>query len=425
MSTPNQTTPASTPNALPNAKSPSVDAFFTPALAHAKAQDALRGLHTLTPTETPLVYTSACGKRLHHFSSNDYLGLSQHVQLKQASQAAIEAYGTGINSSRLVGGQHPLHDALESAVAQWKQTQTSVVFSSGFQANLSVIHALCRQGYVLSDKLNHASLVDGCRLATTEGATWQRYRHLDYDDLETRLKKIRSRDAHAPIWLISDTLFSMDGDALDLPTWCGLANEYGAFTYVDEAHAAGVYGKFQRSGLVEEAGGACSVDVHMGTFSKALGGFGAYVGCSHVLRQMLINHARGLIYTTSLPPAVLAGNMASVQLVQTNATPTEALHRNIAYAQSVLKAFPALEALQVPRSSSHIMPFTVGGNAVAIQLEQRMWEAGYLLKAIRPPTVPLGQARLRLSLSAGHEASNILGCLQALNEAVLSIGSDL
>jgi 8-amino-7-oxononanoate synthase len=241
---------------------------------------------------------------------------------------------------------------------------------------------------------------------------------LDYADLEARLKKIRSTDAHCPIWIISDTLFSMDGDVLDLATWCDLANRYGAFTYVDEAHAAGVYGKARRSGLVEEAELCNQIDIHMGTFSKALGGFGAYVGCSDIVRQTLINQARGLIYTTSLPPAVLAGNLASVQLLLGDARPTQALHDNSAYFHHVLKDFPALDTLQIPQSASQIIPFTVGDNALALQLEAAMYEAGFLLKAIRPPTVPQGQARLRLSLSAGHTRENIAGCLHALNEAV-------
>ncbi len=420
MNTPKPTKNASKPT-VRNAKPSRLDDLLAPALAEAQTHHALRRLHTLTPTATPFLVKDLQGKHLHHFSSNDYLYLSQHPDLKQASQEAIEAYGTGINSSRLVSGQHPLHDALETAVAEWKQTETSLVFSSGFQANLSVIHALCRQGTILSDKLNHASLVDGCRLAASEGATWQRYRHLDYADLEARLKKIRATDAHSPIWLISDSLFSMDGDALDLATWCDLASRYGAFTYVDEAHAAGVYGKARRSGLVEEASLSKHIDIHMGTFSKALGGFGAYVGSSDIVKQTLINQARGLIYTTSLPPAVLAGNLASVQLLMKDERPTQALHDNIAYVHHVLKDFPALEALQVPQSASQIIPFTVGDNALALQLEAAMYEAGFLLKAIRPPTVPQGQARLRLSLSSGHEQENILGCLYALNEAVLRL----
>jgi 8-amino-7-oxononanoate synthase len=420
MNTPKPTKNASKPT-VEKANPSRLDDKLAPALAEAESHHALRRLHTLAPMATPFLVKDAQGKHLHHFSSNDYLYLSQHPDLKQASREAIEAYGTGINSSRLVSGQHPLHDVLETAVAQWKQTESSLVFSSGFQANLSVIHALCRHGTILSDKLNHASLVDGCRLAASEGATWQRYRHLDYADLEARLKKIRATDAHSPIWLISDTLFSMDGDTLDLATWCDLASRYGAFTYVDEAHAAGVYGKARRSGLVEDAELCNHVDIHMGTFSKALGGFGAYVGCSDIVKQTLINQARGLIYTTSLPPAVLAGNLASVQLLMRDERPTQALHDNIAYFHECLKDFPALVPLQVPQSASQIIPFTVGDNALALQLEAAMYEAGFLLKAIRPPTVPQGQARLRLSLSAGHEQENILGCLYALNEAVLRL----
>ena len=408
-------------NIVTNSNTSKLDTLLAPVLVDAKDRDALRQLHTLESTSSPLQVKDRDGHILHHFSSNDYLYLSQHPVLKHASQEALERYGTGINSSRLVSGQHPLHDALESAVAQWKGTEASLVLTSGFQANLTVIHTLCHRGFILSDKLNHASLVDGCRLAVSEGATWQRYRHLDYADLEARLKKIRSTDAHAPIWVMSDSLFSMDGDALDVTTWCDLAKHYGAFTYVDEAHAAGVYGKNRRSGLVEDAERPEGVDIHMGTFSKALGGFGAYVACSELVKQTLINQARGLIYTTSLPPAVLAGNLASVQLVQRDDRPTQDLHANIDYFHQCLKGYPDLGDLQMPKSLSQIIPFTVGDNARAVALEKAMYQAGFLLKAIRPPTVPQGQARLRLSLSAGHESSDIAKCLQALNEAVATL----
>lgn len=393
-----------------------LEAILEPTLARAHAFDAFRCLKAFQteniPSPSTLMLKDEAGRALHHFSSNDYLGFSQVDALKTASIEAIQHYGTGINSSRLVSGQHPLHEALENAVATWKGTPSALVFSSGFQANITVIQALCAHSVILSDKLNHASLVDGCRLAVATGAKWQRYRHLDYADLEARLKKIRLTDAHTPIWIISDTLFSMDGDALDLNSWCELAERYNAFTYVDEAHAAGVYGPTHRSGLVEAANLHSPVDIHMGTFSKALGGFGAYVACSSVVRNYLINQARGFIYTTSLPPAVLAGNLASLQLLQRDASYTQRLEQNLQYFQQTLHGHPRLVALQVPVSSSPIIPFTLADNATALAWEKALYEEGFLVKAIRPPTVP--QARLRVSLSAAHAPSAIAALVDAL-----------
>ncbi len=391
-----------------------LDASLKETLQHAEASHCLRSLQALDFQENSLLVHTEQGKTLHHFSSNDYLQLSQHPALKEASQTAIARYGTGINSSRLIAGEHPLHHALEVAVADWKQSETALIFSSGFQANISVIQALCSKGYILSDKLNHASLVDGCRLATLGGAKWQRYRHLDYQDLEDRLKKIRAVDAHAPIWLISDTLFSMDGDTLDVRRWSELANRYGAFTYVDEAHAAGIYGNKRRSGLVEASETPFPIHIHMGTFSKALGGFGAYVACSQAVRDTLINQARGFIYTTSLPPAVLAANREAVRLVQSEESPVSQLWDNIRLFQEGLRQHPQLSALQVPVSHSQIIPLMLKDNHRTLQAEAALKARGFLVKAVRPPTVPEGQARLRLSLSAGHQASVLKALLEVL-----------
>ena len=382
-----------------------LDARLKKRLQEAENSHNRRSLQTLDFQENSLLVQSADGQRLHHFSSNDYLQLSQHPALKTASQEATVRYGTGMNSSRLIAGQHPLHEALENAVASWKQSPSALIFNSGFQGNISVIQALCSKGYILSDKLNHASLVDGCRLAVQGGAKWQRYRHLDYDDLEKRLRNIRAIDAHTPIWLISDTLFSMDGDTLDVRTWSELADRYGALTYVDEAHAAGIYGAKRRSG----------------TFSKALGSFGAYVACSQAVRETLINQARGFIYTTSLPPAVLAANWEAVRLVQSDASPVSQLWDNIHFFQAMLEQHQGLRALQVPVSYSQIIPFILKDNDRALKAEAQLKDLGFLVKAVRPPTVPEGQARLRLSLSAGHQP-NVLKALGGALESLVKEG---
>jgi len=377
----------------------------------------LGGGETLWNVQEGLFLQQGNGQRLHHFSSNDYLNLSQHPRLKEVAIEAIHRYGTGINSSRLVAGEHLLHHALESKICEWKSSDASLCFSSGYQANITMLQALCdKNSIILMDKLNHASLVDGCRLS---GAQWFRYQHLDMPDLERRLKKLREKHGQGVlIWVVSDSLFSMDGDTLDVSAWCDVAERYGAYTYLDEAHAAGIYGNTKRSGLAEAHGCEHRIDVQMGTFSKALGSTGAYVACSQTLRDLFINTGRGFIYTTSLPPSVLAVNQAAIEVVMDDPTPTQTLWNQVQQAQRFLADHPTLQALQRPTSTSHIIPITIGSNERALDLAEALKESGYFVKAIRPPTVPPNQARLRISLSAGHTSAQIAGLFETLENNI-------
>lgn len=400
---------------------PSIDEaeVYAPVLEDLYAKQAFRALDIFTPLAmlngvSPKVKDEH-QRTLIQFSSNDYLGFSQHPTLLNVAQNAIQDWGVGVNSSRLVVGQHPLYRALEEELACWKKTEAALVFPTGFQANSTVLPALLTQNaIVLADKLNHASLVDGVRFS---GAKAYRYRHLDFEDLATRLKRIRATDAKTPIWLVSDTVFSMDGDVLDVAEWCNLAETYGCFTYADEAHATGVFG-VTRSGVVEASGCATRVNVQMGTFSKAMGSLGGYVACSRLLANVLVNRARGLVYTTALPPSVLAVNHASIHLLQQGATLTTALWRNIDFLKETLNQHPALRSVQSPPSQSQIISFLLGSNEHALSVAEAMRLQGFMVKAIRPPTVPEGQARIRLSLQAQHQFKDIKVALEVLDHHV-------
>jgi 8-amino-7-oxononanoate synthase len=355
----------------------------------------------------------------HSFSSNDYLGLSQHPAMMETVCEAVRKHGTGGVASRLVSGHTEAYQALESELAAWKGTEAALVFPTGYQANIALLQALIpRNAYVFADKLNHASLVDGLRLS---GATVVRYRHGDYDDLETRLKRARLQAPMAPFWLVSDSLFSMDGDLLHILRWCELAETYGASTFLDEAHACGVFGTHGR-GWADACGVSHRITVQMGTFSKALGSLGAYVAGSLTLKEYLCNTARGFIYTTALPPGVVAANLCAIRLLQDAPGIRASLWDNIHYFRACLvQNFPALQALQWPASESQIFSFLLQENERALHLANALFNAGFEVKAIRPPTVPPGQSRLRVCVTAAHTPEVLWQFCEAF-QAVLASG---
>jgi 8-amino-7-oxononanoate synthase len=317
-------------------------------------------------------------------------------------------------------GTLPLHEALEAAVAQFKGTEAALTFASGYQANVSVLQALVgKEALILADRLCHASLLDGCQLS---GARWQRYAHNDMEDLERKLAQARAADTARPIWLLSESVFSMDGDWPHLPTWVALAERYGAYTLLDEAHATGVLGP-QGKGLLAHYGIAPQrISVHMGTFSKALGSQGAYIAGPQVLIDTLINQARGFIYTTALAPAVAAANLAALQVLAQEPQHQEALQANVQWVHQQCLVHEGLRTLLPPSLQgpcallSPIIPLLLGENATALAWSQALAEQGLLLTAIRPPTVPQGQARLRLALSAMHTPSQLQQLVQALQQ---------
>lgn len=356
------------------------------------------------------------GQAAINFSSNDYLGLSHDPRLREATIEAVRDYGTGSGGSRLIGGTGPLVCELEEALARFKQTEAALVLNSGYQANVTLMQALLSsEDRVFCDKLNHASLMDGVLLS---GARWTRYKHLDLWHLEEKLKKA---PPEARKWIVTDSVFSMDGDYPDLKALVTLAERYGALTLVDEAHATGLFGA-RSGGLCEEQAVSNRVTLQMGTFSKALGGFGAYAAGSKVMIETLINKARGFIYSTALPPAVTGAALAAIELVQTDTTQKQRLWENVRFFESELQTAGLADRLSLPLGSP-IVPLVIGDSNQTLAVSRALLEAGYFVQGIRPPTVPPGTARLRIALSAAHTKEQLAGLVQALAHALDSPSS--
>ncbi|MBW7475146.1 8-amino-7-oxononanoate synthase [Paenibacillus oenotherae] len=332
------------------------------------------------------------GQELLDLSSNDYLGLAQHPAIIEAMRTALAADGAGSGASRLVTGNRPPYRKLEQALASWQGTDAALVAANGYMANTGVISALVGRGdAVFSDRLNHASIVDGITLSRADHA---RYRHNDLEHLRHLLDK--HRGARRKL-IVTDTIFSMDGDQALLPELVALKEQYGAMLMVDEAHSGGIYGT-RGEGLCHALGIQNDIDVHMGTFSKAFGVYGAYVSGSRTLIRWLINKARPFIYSTALPPAVVAGISQALQLVQTEHGRRQRL------LAAGLKFRSALQdaGFQVGEGNSPIVPVIIGDNGLALAFSAALQASGIAAVAIRPPTVPEGTARIRFSLSAAH-----------------------
>ncbi|MFA5104571.1 MAG: 8-amino-7-oxononanoate synthase [Candidatus Margulisiibacteriota bacterium] len=338
------------------------------------------------------------GKEYIDFSSNDYLGLSRHPEMIQAATQAAEKYGTGSGGSRLLSGDSELFHELEDSTAKFKGKEVSLVFNSGYQANIGIISSLLsKEDTVFFDRLCHASIVDGIMMS---GARFHRFKHNDTRQLEELLKKENTKK---PL-IITESVFSMDGDIAPLKELVKVKNKYGASLMVDEAHATGIFGK-NGSGIVEELGLSDEVELIMGTFSKALGSCGAYIACSKKIRQYLINSCRSFIYSTALPPAVVACNLRSMELVKKEPQRRKKLLENAEYFGGILaeKGFvtPGCGGFKT-RRYTQIIPLIMGENSRAISLSERLKASGIWALPIRYPTVPKGQARVRFSVNWGH-----------------------
>ena len=331
------------------------------------------------------------------FSSNDYLGLSRHPELIRRAQAFVARWGAGSGASRLVTGNLAPFAAIEDKLAKGKGAESALLFVSGFQANATMLPALLDartlggEPLVFADRNNHASLIHGCQAA---GVRQIRFRHNDLDHLALLLA--RHAGEGRPCVIVTETVFSMDGDRADVAALAALAEQYGAFLYLDEAHATGVLGA-TGFGLAQGlAGPRC---LAMGTFSKALGGFGAYAACSSRLRDYLINRCTGLIYATALPPAVLGAMDAALDLLP-------GLDRERARLAAHAERFRAAMAeadLDTGASSTQIVPLLLGDEESALALARNLEADGFLAVAIRPPTVPRGGSRIRFAFSALHQ----------------------
>lgn len=383
-------------------------AYYEAELARKAAEGQLRRCKVVDawPGEAGSV-VSVEGVQAVNFSSNDYLGLASDERLKRAAIDAIERYGTGSAASRLICGTSPLIAELETELARFKQTEAALVFNSGYQANVAILQAILRGGdFVFCDKLNHASLMDGCLLS---GASWARYRHLDLAHLEEKLQKAPTG---ARKWVVTDSVFSMDGDYPDLPRLVEIAERHGALVMVDEAHATGLYGA-KGSGLCEQLGIQNRVALQMGTFSKALGSSGAYVAGARVLIDWLVNQARGFIYSTAQSPAVMGASLAAVRLAQADLTLRERLWQNVFHMEALVREAGLGQRIPLPLRSP-VVPVLIGESAETLRVSQALLEAGYFVQGIRPPTVPPKTGRLRVALSAAHTSAQIEGLVQIL-----------
>lgn len=341
------------------------------------------------------------GRELIALGSNNYLGLATDPRLVAAAQAAAARYGTGSGASRLLGGALPLHRELEERLAAWKGCEDCVLFSSGYLANLGAITALCGRGdTIVSDRLNHASLIDGCRLS---GARVRIYPHADARACADAVAEAVAESAGGGgrVLIATDSVFSMDGDLAPLAELVALAERHGALLFLDEAHATGVLGGGR--GALAELGLSGRVGAVMGTCSKALGSLGGFVCGSRVLCDHLRNHARGFIFDTSLPAPVVAATLAALDVIERE---PERCARARALAVRLSRSLQAL-GYDAALPQAAIVPVLIGESEAAVRLSARLRELGVLALAVRPPTVPAGTARLRLCTMATHTDEHI------------------
>jgi 8-amino-7-oxononanoate synthase len=372
------------------------------------AKGLRRKLEPLESAQGPVVTVG--GRALVNLCSNDYLALAHDPRVRRAAADAAEREGGGAGASRLVAGDLPSHRALERELAAVAGTQAALLFGSGYHANVGVPPALVgRDDAVFSDVLNHASIVDGCLLSRAEVA---RYRHGDVDELEHLLAGTRARRK----LVVTDAIFSMDGDAAPLRDLVAVCDRHGAMLYVDEAHATGVLGP-TGGGLAEALGVADRVDVHMGTLGKALGSSGAFIAGERRLVDLLVSRARTFVFTTALPPAACGAALAALSIVR-----EEPVRRaRLAALGARMKAGLERLGFDVARVASPIFPVVLGTEARALAASEALRARGFFVRAIRPPTVPRGTSRLRVALTAGHTDAQLDAFLGALEEVLAAL----
>jgi 8-amino-7-oxononanoate synthase len=351
------------------------------------------------------IWVERDGRRLLSFSCNDYLNLTQNPAVKQAAAAAIEKYGAGSGASRLVTGNHPLYAELEARLARIKQTEAAVVFGSGYLANTGIIPVLIdRDGLVLVDELSHACIFAGAQLSCGKVLA---FRHNDLDHLRSLL--VEHRNSHEHVLIVTDGVFSMDGDLAPLAELMTLGHEYDAWLMSDDAHGLGVVGGGRGSSFSENT--HTPVPLQMGTLSKAVGAYGGYLCASAPVIDLIRNRARTLIYSTGLPPSCVAASIAALDLIE----------REPGYAAlPVRKAKAFTRRAGLPDAQSPIVPVIIGEEQATLAASQLLADEGYLAAAIRPPTVAPGTARLRLTFTAQHPDDAIERLADIVRERVLN-----
>jgi len=387
-------------------------AFLSTALEEIKARDLYRQLRVIHGPQSARVQVD--GQRAVLLSSNNYLGLAEHPALREAAIQALERYGCGAGASRSISGTMESHRELEERIARFKGCEEALVFSTGYMANIGLLTTVVEEGdLILSDEFNHASIVDGCRLSRAE--VWV-YRHRDMDHLEDLLK----RSTHRRRLIVTDGVFSMEGDIAPLPAIRALADQYGPLVMVDDAHATGVLGEGGR-GTAEHFDLMGRIDIQMGTLGKALGGFGAYVAGSRDLIDYLINRCRTFLYTTALPPAIAAIALAALEVVEREPQLRKRLWENTAYFKEGLESL----GFNMGMSETPICPILIGDNALTMEADHRLMARGVFVQGIRPPTVPPQGSRLRAALMATHtekDLKNALDAFQTVGEELGLIG---
>jgi 8-amino-7-oxononanoate synthase len=339
--------------------------------------------------------------------SNNYLGLAEHPDLKQAARSALERFGVGSGASRLVSGNMELHEELERRIAAFKGTEAAIVFNSGYAANTGVIPAVAGEGdVILSDSLNHASIIDGCRLSR---ARTEVYRHCDLEHVESLLKNYHAGRRKL---IVTDGVFSMDGDIAPLPELVDLADHYDAVVMVDDAHATGVLGDRGR-GTAEHFNLQGRIPLQMGTLGKALGSFGAYVAGDRDMIHYLMNTCRSYIFSTSLPPAVCAASIAALELVDAEPWRRSTLREN----RDRLVRGLASCGIEISGSETPILPVITRSADKAMEAAQILLEHGVFASAIRPPSVPPGSSRIRATVMASHSPADIDRAVDAFDRA--------
>ncbi|WP_432665728.1 glycine C-acetyltransferase [Wukongibacter baidiensis] len=338
------------------------------------------------------------GKKVINLSSNNYLGFANHPRIKKAAIDAVEKYGVGAGAVRTIVGNMDIHEELESVLAEFKREEAVMVFQSGFNCNAGTIQAITEKGdLIVSDELNHASIIDGARLSKADKTI---YRHNDMNSLEKVLKE--NRDKYSNILIITDGVFSMDGDVANLPSIVDLAEKYEAMTYVDDAHGSGVLGENGR-GTVDHFGLHGRVDFSIGTLSKAIGVIGGYVAGSETMQDWLSHRGRPLLFSTSLPPAAVGAIIEAVKMLMESSEYTDRLWSNAKFFKEKLGKL----GFDIGNSQTPITPVIIGDEAKTMEFSRKLFENGVFASGIVFPTVPKGTGRVRCMVTAGHDEEQL------------------
>lgn len=378
--------------------------FIDDELDKRKTNKRFRTLKSVKPAADAVTITKN-GRELINFCSNDYLGLSKNPQVIQGAKEHVQKYGAGSTASRLITGTYDIHNDLEAKIAETFKTEAALLFNSGYQANSTIIETITdRHALVLADKLSHNSLLQG---SLSSRADLQRFNHNDLEDLEKLLKRAQ-KGTYSRILIVTETVFSMDGDRTDVRVIAGLAEKYNALLFVDDAHAVGVWGE-KGLGLGYEVAG---IDILLGTCGKAFGSFGAYVACSKKMRDYLVNFCPGFIYTTALPPAVIGAIDSAIDLIPKLESERKLYHEKISGVLNTLKDL----GYNTGPSSTQIIPLIIGPEDECLELAEWLETQGILATAIRPPTVPKNSSRIRITLTLKHTEEHIEYLLTKLKE---------